>query len=168
MYTYITKELPELVEKYFHVASGVRSITGHSMGGNGALVIAARNPENYRSVSAFAPICTSSNPEKRFGSTAMKTYFSNNPELAKKYDCVEVINSVKHLPVGLVDYGTHDEYTKIMEPQLLINALGNGGHSNVTFRWQEGYDHGYYFVSTFFEDHVAFHAHHLKSKAGKL
>jgi S-formylglutathione hydrolase len=89
MYTYITKELPELVEKYFHVAKGVRSITGGSMGGNGAIMIAARNPDLYRSFSAFAPICSPTAEGSGFCENAMKAYFSNEPEKAKLYDASE-------------------------------------------------------------------------------
>lgn len=66
------------------------------------------------------------------------------------------------MPNGLIDFGTHDEYMKGLEPQALINAIGEAGHKNVQFRWQEGYDHGHYFCSTFIEEHIAFHAHHLK------
>lgn len=65
------------------------------------------------------------------------------------------------LPVGLIDFGTHDEYRTDLKFELLIEALGSGNHKNVKYRWQEGYDHGFYFVSTFYEEHVAFHAHHL-------
>lgn len=89
MYTYITEELPQIVEKYFHVAKGVRSIVGHSMGGNGALMIAARNPNLYKSVSAFAPICNSSTGKSDFCNNAMKAYFANDLEKAKNFDCSE-------------------------------------------------------------------------------
>jgi S-formylglutathione hydrolase len=108
MYTYVTKELPEIVEKYFHVAKGIRSISGHSMGGNGSLMIAARNPDTYRSVSAFAPICYVSHANSMFTSNAMKAYFSNKPELVKTFDCSEIISKAKNMPDGLVDFGTHD------------------------------------------------------------
>lgn len=161
MYTYITKELPAIVEKYFHVASDRRSILGHSMGGNGALMMAARNPEMYKSVSAFAPICNQSSEQSKFCKMAMDNYFAGKPELAKTFDCSEVIRSAKSIPVGLVDMGTHDNFKEDLSAQTLINALGNGGHKNVTFRWQEGYGHGFDFVSTFIEEHIAFHAHHL-------
>ena len=162
MYTYISKELPEVVEKYFHVAKGVRSITGHSMGGNGSLMIAARNPDLYKSVSAFAPICSQSTGKNGFTNNAMKAYFSNLPEQAKLFDCTEQIKSATKVPVGLVDFATHDEYQKDLMPELLIQALGETGHNkNIKVRWQEGYDHGFYFLSTFYEEHVAFHAHHL-------
>jgi S-formylglutathione hydrolase len=162
MYTYITKELPEVVEKYFHVAKGVRSIVGHSMGGNGALMIAARNPDAYRSVSAFAPICNQSTGKSNFCNNAMKAYFANDTEKAKTFDCSEVIKSAAKVPVGLVDFATHDEFGKDLMPHLLEEALGTSGHhKKFNVRWQEGYDHGFYFVQSFYEEHVAFHAHHL-------
>lgn len=116
MYTYITKELPEVVESYFHVAKGVRSITGHSMGGNGSLMIAARNPDLYKSVSAFAPICSVSNENSQFCKRAMKAYFADNIENSKKFDCVFAIKQATVLPVGLVDFGTSDEYIEDLQP----------------------------------------------------
>ena len=159
MYTYITKELPALVEKYFHVSS-VKSITGHSMGGNGAIMIAARNPGMYKSVSAFAPICNQSRPDSNFCGNAMKAYFANEQE-AQAYDCKYAVLQAEKMPMGLIDLPTHDEYRKDLCFELLINALGTAGHKNVKYRWQEGYDHGFYFLSTFYEEHIAFHAHHL-------
>lgn len=103
MYSYITEELPAIVEKFFHISSTKKSIMGHSMGGNGALNIAARNPGMYKSVSAFAPIGNSSNPESDFCGAAMKAYFADKPEEAKKYDCSESIKAAKHMPHGLID-----------------------------------------------------------------
>ena len=103
MYTYITKELPQIVERFFHISSTHRSILGHSMGGNGALNIAARNPGMYKAVSAFTPIGDSSKPTSEFGSLAMKTYFSNDLTKAKEYDCSESILAAKEMPPGLID-----------------------------------------------------------------
>ena len=114
MYSYITKELPAIVEKFFHVSSTHKSIMGHSMGGNGALNIAARNPGMYKSVSAFAPIGNSSNADHRVCGAAMKAYFANKPEEAKMYDCSESIMAAKHMPHGLIDQGTHDDFLKDM------------------------------------------------------
>jgi S-formylglutathione hydrolase len=112
MYSYITEELPNIVETFFPVQKGVKSITGQSMGGNGSLVIAARNPHLYKSVSAFAPISSPSNPLSGFASEAIPRYFANNPEAAKLYDCSEVIRNAKVIPNGLIDIGTHDEFMK--------------------------------------------------------
>lgn len=91
----------------------------------------------------------------------MSTYFAENIESASKYDCIKAIQSAAVMPAGLVDFGTSDEYLHDLEPQNLFNAIGQGNHTNVKVRWQEGYDHGFYFVSTFYEEHIAFHAHHL-------
>lgn len=91
MYSYISEELPMICEKYFHISHDHKSIMGHSMGGNGALNIAARNPGMFKSVTAFAPIGNSSCEESDFCGNAMRHYFSNNPEEAKKYDCSESI-----------------------------------------------------------------------------
>jgi S-formylglutathione hydrolase len=102
----------------------VRSITGHSMGGNGSLLIAGKNPDLFRSVSAFAPICNASNEDSKFTQTSFSHYFAGNPSAAKEYDCSEVIKNAKKLPVGLIDFGTHDEYLTSLRPHTLIEALG--------------------------------------------
>jgi S-formylglutathione hydrolase len=162
MYTYISEELPRIVEAYFPVQKGVRSIIGHSMGGNGSLLIAARNPDLYRSVSAFAPLCNPTSKDSILATEALSRYFANNIEAAENFDCSIAIRKASKMPNGLVDFGTHDEYMKVLQPQALIDALGESGHKNIKFRWQEGYDHGQYFYSTFIEDHIAFHAQHLK------
>lgn len=135
MYTYIVEELPRIVEAYFPVKKGVRSIAGHSMGGNGSLMIAARNPGLYKSVSAFAPIANPSNKDSKFAVEAMTRYFADNLEGAKEYDCSIAIRKAAKIPNGLVDFGTHDEYMTSLQPQALIDALGEGGHKNVKFRW---------------------------------
>lgn len=136
MYTYITEELPKFIETYFHV-SDKKSLIGHSMGGNGALVIAAHNPKAYKSVSAFAPVCNASHPDSFFSTHALKAYFGSL-DAAKEFDCSELIQKkgkgIK-LPDGLVDFGTHDPYNNNLMPHTLINALGNNQHTNVKFRW---------------------------------
>jgi len=110
MYSYITEELPAIVEKYFHISSTNRSIMGHSMGGSGALNIVARNPGMYKSVSALAPIGNSSDSNSGFCGAAMKAYFGDNSEEAKKYDCSENILAAQKMPKGLIDQGTHDDF----------------------------------------------------------
>lgn len=162
MYTYITEELPAVVEKYFHIDNNRKSIMGHSMGGNGALNIAARNPNMYRSVSAFAPICNSSRDESEFCGAAMKAYFGDNKDEAKKYDCSESMMNAERMPKGLVDCGTHDFFLKDLGNQYAIDAIGKRGH-NIKFRMQEGYDHYFAFVASFIDEHIAFHAMHINS-----
>jgi len=161
MYTYVTEELPRVVEAYFHVDPTRKSITGHSMGGNGALMVAARNPTVYKSLSAFAPI---SDPKSGFSDDAYHYYFSDVEE-AKPFIAVEVINkagSALTLPPTLVDQGTKDEWTHWLGAEHLRTAFGSNGHKNATFRYQDGYDHGFNFVSTFLPEHIDFHAKHLK------
>lgn len=135
MYTYITEELPHVVESFFPVQKGVRSILGHSMGGNGSLMIAARNPDKYKSVSAFAPICNPTSKESAFAFEAISRYFANNPEAAQNFDSSIQVRKAAKIPNGLIDFGTHDEYKQSLQPQALIDAIGEAGHKNVQFRW---------------------------------
>jgi len=110
---------------------------GHSMGGNGAVAITARNPTEYKSFSAFAPLCNPSNPDSYFSTPGLTTYLGSL-EAAKDYDCSEVIKSKGKgfkLPNGLVDFGTHDPYNASLMPKILIDAIGNNGHKNVKLRW---------------------------------
>lgn len=134
MYTYITKELPAIVEKFFHVSPTNKSIMGSSMGGNGALNIAARNPGMFKSVSAFSPIGNSSKPESGFCALPMKTYFANKPDEAKLYDCSESILAAKEMPPGLVDQGTHDDFLSDLGCNELQAAIGKSGHK-IKYRW---------------------------------
>lgn len=119
MYTYCSEELPRFVEKYFHISSEKRSILGHSMGGNGALTIAARNPEKYRCVSAFAPM---GHPmESGIAMDAIQAYFGSN-EGYKQFDCSEVINSKGKdfkMPNGLIDTGSFDDMMQYLSPDAL-------------------------------------------------
>lgn len=124
MYTYITEELPSIVEAFFHVSSVNKSIMGHSMGGNGALNIAARNPGMYKSVSAFAPIGNSSSEKSDFCGLAMKTYFANDAEAAKNYDCARSMKAAVKMPPGLIDVGTHDVFLKDLGTNELQEAIG--------------------------------------------
>lgn len=136
MYTYITEELPKFVETYFHVSSK-KSIMGHSMGGNGAVMITARNPTAFKSFSAFAPICAATHTESYYSAPALTAYFGSL-EAAREFDGSEVIRSKGKgfkLPNGLVDFGTADPSNKSLMPQNLIDALGSNGHTNVTCRW---------------------------------
>ena len=158
MYDYVASELPELIEKHFPV-SDKRSIAGHSMGGHGALVIALRNPERYASVSAFSPI---SNPvDTPWGQKAFMGYLGNDRELWKSYDACELIKtSRKHVP-ALVDQGSADTFVvEQLKPEALKQAAKETGYP-LDLRIQEGYDHSYYFIATFIEDHLRFHARHL-------
>lgn len=157
MFDYITAELPALVEQNFPV-SGTRAISGHSMGGHGALMIAARLPQRYVSVSAFAPIANPVNCP--WGQKAFAAYLGDDRDSWSQYDSVELIKA-RGLPIPLLaDTGTADEFLETqLNTEALIAVAGTLPHAVV--RYQQGYDHSYYFVSTFMEEHVRFHARHL-------
>ncbi|RJX68957.1 S-formylglutathione hydrolase [Vibrio sinensis] len=158
MYDYVVKELPALIEENFPV-SKVKSISGHSMGGHGALTIGLKNSQQYRSISAFSPI---TNPMQcPWGQKAFSAYLGNNFEAWKEYDTTELLKKAKAgLPI-LVDQGDADNFlVEQLKPQELI-AAANLFKSDVEVRMQPGYDHSYYFISSFIGDHLHFHAKHL-------
>lgn len=155
MYSYIVHELPALIEAHFPV-NGQRSIAGHSMGGHGALQIALKNPERYAAVSAFAPIANPS--QTPWGQNAFAAYLGDNPDSWAQYDSTELVKTAaKKLPV-LIDQGSADEfYPHELQPQAFVNAARGNGF-NVQFNLREGYDHSYYFIATFIDSHIEFHA----------
>lgn len=155
MYDYIVDELPEWVEAD-PTASDVRSISGHSMGGHGALTIALRNPGRYRSVSAFSPIVAPS--QVPWGEKAFSAYLGDDREAWKQYDATELVATAQEkLPI-LIDQGGADEFLdNQLRPQLLQAACEKAGHP-LELRIQPGYDHSYYFISSFIGDHIAHHA----------
>jgi len=164
MYTYVTKELPELVERYFPVDPSLKSITGFSMGGNGAIIAAAKNPGMYRSMTAFAPFVPTQSV--KFGSTGLPAYFGDM-EGAKAYDCVEVLNAGGKdlkLPPGFIEYASADQFDEALVRPALKEALGKNGH-NYPIRIQEGYAHNFFFINSFIEDHINFHAAQLQGGA---
>lgn len=158
MYDYVVKELPALVEAHFPV-SGVKSISGHSMGGHGALTIALKNSDAYRSVSAFSPIV---NPVVvPWGEKALSNYLGDDKSTWQQYDsCALIKRAEKQLPM-LIDQGDADDFLQAqLKPDNLIKAAEEAGYP-LTLRMQEGYDHSYYFIATFMEEHLRFHAEHL-------
>lgn len=159
MYEYVTRELPDLVEVALPVLPGVRSVSGHSMGGHGALIVALKNPGFYRSVSAFAPIV---NPSRcPWGEKAFSNYLGEDRETWLAYDTCEILNRLDVAPPMLVDQGVEDPF---LHEQLLTFSLqqvcSERGHE-LNLRMQDGYDHGYYFVASFIDDHLRYHAEHL-------
>lgn len=166
MYDFIVEELPACVESNFNV-SDVRSISGHSMGGHGALTIGLKNPTKYKSVSAFAPIC---NPTKvPWGEKAFGLYLGPNQEDWKQYDATELIKSYKGPDLHLLcDCGTSDNFlvgdVNQLTPLPFIQAALDA-KVPLTFRMQAGYDHSYYFMSTFIGEHIAHHARFLHAAA---
>ena len=158
MQEYVSRELPEWVEAD-PAASQVRAISGHSMGGHGALVTALRNPGRYRSVSAFSPIVAPSRVP--WGAQAFEAYLGEDRAAWKQWDAVELIaGAPERLPL-LVDQGDADEFLqRELRPELLRDACEAAGHP-LELRLQPGYDHSYYFIATFIGDHIAWHARHL-------
>ncbi|MGI8560982.1 MAG: S-formylglutathione hydrolase [Luteimonas sp.] len=152
---YIVDELPGLVEAEFP-ASDARGISGHSMGGHGALVVALRNPGRYRSVSAFSPIVAPSRVP--WGEKAFSAYLGDDREAWKAYDAVELVATASERLPLLVDQGDADEFlAEQLRPELLQAACEAAGHP-LTLRMQPGYDHSYYFIASFIGEHIAHHA----------
>ena len=161
MRAYIEDELPALILREFPQADLSRQgITGHSMGGHGALTIGLRNPDRFRSVSAFAPISAPSHCP--WGEKALTGYLGGNREDWRAYDACAMIEDGLKVPELLVDQGDADAFlTEQLKPALLEKACRDAG-IDLTLRMQPGYDHSYYFISTFLRDHVAWHAARLK------
>jgi len=157
MYDYITQELPDLIERYFPV-NNQKSISGHSMGGHGALTIGLKNQEAYQSISAFSPIC---NPmDVPWGKKAFTHYLGEQQSEWLTYDASVLLKSGCTLPI-LVDQGEADQFLEgQLKPERLIKA-GKLTNADLIVRMQTGYDHSYFFISTFIDDHLSFHAKYL-------
>jgi S-formylglutathione hydrolase len=159
MASYVTAELPDLVAAHFPADMARQGITGHSMGGHGALTLALANPGRYRSVSAFAPIVAPS--QVPWGEKALGRYLGPDRSAWRAHDSVALIEDGARVPEILVDQGTADSFLeRELRPELLTRACENAGLP-LTLRMQEGYDHSYYFISTFIEDHLRWHARRL-------
>ena len=160
MHDYVVDELPALIEANFPVTSA-RAISGHSMGGHGALVVALRNPGRYRSVSAFSPIVAPS--QVPWGQKAFAAYLGDDREAWKAYEACELVATAgEQLPL-LIDQGDADEFLDgQLRPQLLQAAAEAAGHP-LSLRMQPGYDHSYYFIASFIGEHVAHHAAALRA-----
>ncbi len=160
MYSYLVEELPEIIAKNFPIQPDKQSIFGHSMGGHGALICALKNPEKYQSVSAFAPIAA---PMRcPWGEKAFTNYLDTNQENWRDYDASElVLTSGYNRPI-LIDVGTADPFLaqKQLLPEVFENSCKKVGLP-LTLRMQENYDHSYYFIASFIEDHIRYHAEAL-------
>jgi len=160
MYSYVTKELPALLAGNFPIDPEHQSVTGHSMGGHGALTLALRNPGRYRSVSAFAPIVPPS--QVPWGQKALGGYLGPDRSRWRAHDAVALIEDGARVPEILVDQGDADAFLeRELQPEHLRRACEAAGIP-LTLRMQPGYDHSYYFISTFMEDHLRWHAERLK------
>jgi len=160
MRSYIEQELPELIAAQFPADMARQGITGHSMGGHGALTIALRNPDRFKSVSAFSPIVAPS--QVPWGEKALSRYLGDDRSSWREYDTIALIEDGARLDSLLVDQGTADNF---LEEQLqthrLVEACDAAG-IDATIRMQDGYDHSYFFISTYMGEHVAWHAERLK------
>lgn len=161
MYSYVTRELPAFVASKFPADAQRQGIFGHSMGGHGALVCALRNPGLYKSLSAFAPIAA---PMRcPWGKKAFKGYLGEDVEAWRAYDASELVKQSRFPGTILVDQGLADKFlVDQLFPEVFEAACREAGQA-LTLRRQEGYDHGYFFISTFMEDHLRHHAAQLNA-----
>ena len=162
MYSYITAELPAIIEAHFAADTARQGIFGHSMGGHGALSIGLKNPDRYRSISAFAPIVAPK--QVPWGQKAFAGYLGRDVGQWDEYDSTELMRRVRSVsrPTILIDQGSADQFLELqLRPQLFEQAARDVGYP-VTIRHHPGYDHGYYFVASFIEDHLRHHASILK------
>lgn len=155
MWDYVSTELPELLGENFAIDLERQAITGHSMGGHGALTIAMAHPGRFASVSAFAPIAHPSQSD--WGRKQLSAYLGEDEALWAKHDATLQMREVGFEGPVLVDQGASDQFLELLKPEDLAQAMAARRQDGV-FRMQKGYDHSYFFVSTFMADHVAFHA----------
>jgi len=159
MYSYVTQELPALIAANFPADMSRQSIFGHSMGGHGALTIALKHPDRFRSCSAFAPIVQPSTAD--WSRTAFEKYLGPDQSSWRAYDAVALVEDGHRFPELLIDQGTADGFLNDgLRPWLFADAVKNTEIA-LTLRMQEGYDHSYFFISTFMDDHLRWHAERL-------
>ena len=158
MWDYIASELPSLVMAEFPLIEDLQAITGHSMGGHGALTLAMNLPDQYKSVSAFAPIANPSTSD--WGSEQLSAYLGDNKDNWAAHDSTVLMRKKGHPGHVLIDQGASDQFLNLLQPEKLSEAMA-AKRQQGTFRMQAGYDHSYYFVASFMEDHVGFHAQAL-------
>lgn len=161
MYRYVVEELPEAIASHFPIIRDRSSIFGHSMGGHGALVCALKNPQKYRSVSAFAPIAAPMHCP--WGQKAFSAYLGENRELWREYDASELIKTARWQRPILIDQGDADSFLAQQQllPEVFARACEAVGQP-LTLRYQPGYDHSYFFIASFVGDHIRYHAEALK------
>ena len=159
MWSYVTDELPAVVQAHFPVDTARQGIMGHSMGGHGALTIGLTYPDRYKSVSAFSPIVAPS--QVPWGLKALGQYLGSDRDLWRKHDAVALIQDGNRVPDLLVDQGDADQFlAEQLKSSLLAEACADA-RIPLTLRLQQGYDHSYYFISTFMSDHLRWHADRL-------
>ena len=159
MWDYITRDLPGVVFDAFPLMREAQGITGHSMGGHGALTIAMTLPETYRSVSAFAPIANPS--ESDWGRKQLSAYLGDDPALWAGHDATLLMRDRGYPGEVLIDQGTSDQFLDLLRPEALADAMAARRQASV-MRMQKGYDHSYFFVQSFIGDHIRWHAARLR------
>lgn len=159
MYDYVVDELPALVARELPIDAARVGLSGHSMGGHGALTIALKNPDRFSSVTAFAPICSPMNCP--WGEKALGGYLGANRDDWREYDATALVQTAKErLPV-LVDQGEADEFLTEQLQTERLKQVGTEANYPMTIRMQSGYDHSYFFIASFIGEHLAFHAEHF-------
>ena len=160
MYSYVTRELPEIVAQSLPADAAATGIFGHSMGGHGALTVALKNPSVYKSVSAFAPIAAPM--QCPWGKKGFTNYLGTNEEAWREYDATELVARKPYPGLILIDQGTSDQFLKEQLLPEKFKAAAEKVGQKLELRMQPGYDHGYYFMQTFMADHLRHHAAILK------
>ena len=155
MWTYIREELPKLVFRNFDLMEEAQGITGHSMGGHGALTLALNHPEHYSSVSAFAPICNPTGSD--WGRMQLAAYLGEDEAAWQRHDASKLMASRGFPTPVLIDQGDSDQFLGLLKPEVLAQAMAAKRQAGA-FRMQPGYDHSYFFVASFMEDHIMHHA----------
>jgi len=155
MWDYIAEELPRVIDADFAIDPERQAITGHSMGGHGALTLAMNLPGRFRSVSAFAPIANPTASD--WGRKQLTAYLGEDEAAWARHDATLMMRAGGFDGPILIDQGANDQFLDLLKPEALAQAIA-GHRQEATFRMQKGYDHSYFFVSSFMEDHVAFHA----------
>lgn len=158
MWSYLTDELPALIEDQFEVDMERQSITGHSMGGHGALTMAMNLEGRFRSVSAFAPICNPTTSD--WGRKQLAAYLGSDESTWAEHDATLLMQDKGFDGPILIDTGTNDQFLDLLKPEALAEAAAKR-RQHMNFRMQLGYDHSYFFISSFMEDHITFHAEAL-------
>ncbi|MDB5697811.1 MAG: putative esterase [Alphaproteobacteria bacterium] len=158
MYSYVLDELPQVLAANFPADLGRQAIMGHSMGGHGALTLALRNPGRFKAVSALAPIVAPG--QVPWGQKTLGGYLGEDRAAWRRHDAVALVEDGARVPEILVDQGTADQFLDQLQPELLAAACKAAG-IDMTLRMQPGYDHSYYFIATFMEDHLRWHADRL-------
>ena len=159
MYSYITEELPALIAEHFRVDMSRQGIFGHSMGGHGAMTIALKNPDRFKSCSAFAPIVEPSTAD--WSAPALEKYLGSDPSAWRAYDACALVKDGARFPEFLIDQGKADSFLENGLRPWLFEEVIKGTDIGLTLRMHERYDHSYYFISTFMEEHLKWHAERL-------